>query len=182
MRLNGLLDPRTPPRPGLDVMFLEGARKILRLSQLEMLKSRLRKIEKSWILCSEFNEICSNDDQGMAFDKKVDESGDVIVLGNVFFLLPDQIIADLPEFISICTNPVMPIYEIVVRVQQWTRNFKPDIQSMLDPIQVTLLELPRHYHHLLEPIGPLIALDKAILARTKPITSKARVEIDLTRP
>lgn len=35
---------------------------------------------------------------------------------------------------------------------------------------------------ILDPIGPLIALDKAILARIGPTTTKARVEIDLSRP
>lgn len=70
----------------------------------------------------------------------------------------------------------------------WTRNFKADIECTLAPVWVTLLELPRHYHdwvaleHILEPIGPLIALDKVIIAQTRPTTTKTRVEIDLTRP
>lgn len=35
---------------------------------------------------------------------------------------------------------------------------------------------------ILEPIGPLIALDKASMARTRPTPAKARVEIDLSKP
>lgn len=62
------------------------------------------------------------------------------------------------------------------------------MESTLAPVWVTLLELPWHYHEweaierILEPIGPLIALEKAIVARARPTTAKARVEIDLTRP
>ncbi|XP_059284034.1 calcium uniporter protein 2, mitochondrial-like [Lycium ferocissimum] len=110
MRLNGLLHPRAPPRQELDVGSVADARKILRLSQLEMLKLRLRKIDKSWILCSEFiqicNETCSNDDQGMEFAKKLDESGDVMVLGNVVFLRPDQVVRAMNELMPIpLANP-----------------------------------------------------------------------------
>ncbi|KAK4368441.1 hypothetical protein RND71_012233 [Anisodus tanguticus] len=108
MRLNGLLHPRAPPRPELDVGFVADARKILRLSQLELLKSRLRKIDKSWIFCSEFiqicDETCSNDDQGMEFAKKLDESGDVIVLGNIVFLKPEQVVRAMQELM-----PIMPL-------------------------------------------------------------------------
>ncbi|KAH0685588.1 hypothetical protein KY290_017074 [Solanum tuberosum] len=99
MRLiNGtLLPPRTPPRPE----SVEDARKILRLTQLETLKSRIKKIEKSWILFAEFIEICKetclDNDQGMEFAKKLDDSGDVIVLGNVVFLRPNQVVQAMQE-------------------------------------------------------------------------------------
>ncbi|KAG5614760.1 hypothetical protein H5410_014584 [Solanum commersonii] len=99
MRLiNGtLLLPRAPPRSE----SVEDARKILRLTQLETLKSRIRKIEKSWILFAEFIEICKetclDNDQGMEFAKKLDHSGDVIVLGNVVFLRPNQVVQAMQE-------------------------------------------------------------------------------------
>ncbi|XP_055826433.1 calcium uniporter protein 2, mitochondrial-like [Solanum dulcamara] len=105
MRLmNGpLLYPRTPllQSESYDVRSVADARKILRLSQFEILKLRLRKIEKSWILFAEFIEICketcSDDDQGLEFAKKLDESGDVIVLGNLVFLRPDQVVQAMKE-------------------------------------------------------------------------------------
>ncbi|KAF3648816.1 hypothetical protein FXO38_17977 [Capsicum annuum] len=82
-RLSRSLPPHAPPRPESDLGSVADARKILRLSKIKMLKSRLRKIEKSSILCSEFIEICketcSDDDQGLEFAAKLDESGDVIV-------------------------------------------------------------------------------------------------------
>uniref|UniRef100_A0A1S4D1A7 DUF4283 domain-containing protein n=1 Tax=Nicotiana tabacum TaxID=4097 RepID=A0A1S4D1A7_TOBAC len=70
----------------------------------------------------------------------------------------------------------------------WTRKFKADLESTLALVWVTLPELPWHYHawatteRILEPIGPLITLEKATVARTRPTTTKARVEIDLTKP
>lgn len=101
MRLinEAFLPPWIPPPPELKssgVGPMEDVKKILRLTQFQILKSRLRKIEKSSILFSEFIEICKetcldDDDQGLDFAKKLDESGDVIVLGNVVFLRPDQV-------------------------------------------------------------------------------------------
>lgn len=61
--------------------------------------------------------------------------------------------------------------------QRWTRDFKADMESTLTPIWVTLPDLPWHYHdwpaleRILDPIGTLIALDKATLARTRPTTT-----------
>ncbi|WMV18427.1 hypothetical protein MTR67_011812 [Solanum verrucosum] len=99
-----LLLPRPPPRQeSLDVGSMTDARKTLKLSQLEMLKSRLRKMEKSWILFAEFIEICKetclDDDQCLQFVKKMDESGDVIVLGNLVFLRPDQVVRAMQELL-----------------------------------------------------------------------------------
>lgn len=108
MRLNGHLPPWAPPQLESDVESMADARKILRLSQLEMLKSRLRKIEKSWILCSEFIEIrketCSDADQGLEFAKKLDESGDVIILGNIVFLRPDKVVRAMQELMPMQPN------------------------------------------------------------------------------
>lgn len=55
-------------------------------------------------------------------------------------------------------------------------------------IWVTLPDIPRHYYDstsmkkTLEPLDALIALDKVTLSGTKPTTTNARVEIELTRP
>lgn len=76
-------------------LTLKDAVKILRVTQLEMLKSKLRQIEKESVSYSEFLEICGKDcssvDQGMEFAKMLDESGSVIVLGNIVFLRPEQV-------------------------------------------------------------------------------------------
>nr|DAD21759.1 TPA_asm: hypothetical protein HUJ06_023222 [Nelumbo nucifera] len=93
LRLDGLIPPvtQTDSRDGISV---EDARKLLRLSQLEMLKSKLRQIPKSSIPYSEFVQICmegcSNSDQGVEFAKMLDQSGTVIVLGDCVFLRPEE--------------------------------------------------------------------------------------------
>lgn len=70
-------------------------KKILRLSQLERVKSRLTEMEKDCISYPEFMDICVNEcssvDQGLEFAKMLDESGTVIVIGNVVFLRPEQV-------------------------------------------------------------------------------------------
>lgn len=75
-------------------LTVKDAVKILRVSQLEFIKARLREIEKDHISYSEFMEICSNecssDDQAIEFAKMLDQSGSVIVLGNIVYLRPEQ--------------------------------------------------------------------------------------------
>ncbi|KAJ8549976.1 hypothetical protein K7X08_033683 [Anisodus acutangulus] len=89
IKLDGLM----PPEPE-GKLTVADVRKVLKVSQLEMVKSRLTQIEKSCISYSEFLQICSgissNNDQGLKFAKILDDSGTVIVLGNVVFLRPDQ--------------------------------------------------------------------------------------------
>lgn len=79
-------------RSGLSV---EDARKLLRVAQLEAVKSRLREIQKSWMPYPEFvsfcGEGCSDPEEGRGIAKQLDGSGSVIVLGNVVFLRPEQV-------------------------------------------------------------------------------------------
>lgn len=98
IKLDGLNPPATPKRsePLPEERFsVEDARKLLKLAQLEMVKSKLRQIEKSWITKAEFvqicGEACSDADQGIWFAKTLDDSGIVIVLGNVVYLRPEQV-------------------------------------------------------------------------------------------
>ncbi|XP_075501283.1 calcium uniporter protein 3, mitochondrial-like [Primulina tabacum] len=84
---------------------VEDARKILLLSQLEMVKSRLRQIENSRVSYSEFLQICvkeaSNEEQGIEFTKLLDKSGAVIVLGNTVFLRPQQVMKAIQGLIPL---------------------------------------------------------------------------------
>nr|GMD19225.1 calcium uniporter protein 2, mitochondrial-like [Ipomoea batatas] len=101
IRLEGLIPPPekrdslTGPEtePECNMTTVE-ARKLLRLSQLERVKMILRGIEKNHISYSEFigicRDACSDSDQGLEFAKTLDDSGAVIVLGNVVFLKPHQ--------------------------------------------------------------------------------------------
>lgn len=76
-------------------LTVKDAVKILKLSQLEFVKSRLRQIEKDRVSYSEFLDICSKEcssvDQAIEFAKMLDQSGSVIVLGNIVFLRPEQV-------------------------------------------------------------------------------------------
>ncbi|KAK9271073.1 hypothetical protein L1049_026662 [Liquidambar formosana] len=105
LRLDGII----PPAPAinndsLDGISVQSARKILRLAQVEKLKSRLREIRTNSISYTEFVRICveacSNEDQGVEFAKMLDESGNVIVLGNVVFLRPEQVAESMRTIIS----------------------------------------------------------------------------------
>ena len=97
--LDGLNHPAPEPTPSAgDSLYgisVHKARKILRLAQVEKLKAKLREIPKSSISYSEFVRVCvqgcENEDQGAEFAKMLDDSGNVIVLGNVVFLRPEQV-------------------------------------------------------------------------------------------
>ncbi|KAK9285446.1 hypothetical protein L1049_024639 [Liquidambar formosana] len=102
VRLDGLTPPvsKSDPKAGFSV---EDARKLLKLAQLEAVKSKLRQIPKSWISHSEFVRICgegcSDPDEGLGFAKMLDQSGTVIVLGNVVFLHPEQVVKSIEGLI-----------------------------------------------------------------------------------
>lgn len=70
------------------------ARKLLTISRLEMVKSRLRQMRQEYIAYTEFIKICHEacpGDQGWKFAKILDDSGTVIVLGDIVFLRPHQL-------------------------------------------------------------------------------------------
>jgi hypothetical protein len=95
------LDGLTPPAQvageantfGISV---ENAKKVLRVSLMEKLKARLREIPKVSIMYSEFVKVCvdecGNEDQGVEFARMIDQSGNVIVLGNIVYLRPEQVL------------------------------------------------------------------------------------------
>ncbi|EPS58409.1 hypothetical protein M569_16406, partial [Genlisea aurea] len=94
IRLDGLIPP-APSSPEAE-LTVSDAVKILRLSQLESVKQRLRRIEKDVISYSQFLEICaegcSDPNESLELAKRLDESGNVIVLGNTVFVRPDQVV------------------------------------------------------------------------------------------
>ncbi|KAI3862360.1 hypothetical protein MKX03_014378 [Papaver bracteatum] len=108
IRLDGLSPPMLPPvekrnsptrttvATTLDgiVISVNDAKKLLKLSQLETLKSILRKIPRDSITYPEFLKMCvdsAGTNQGSELAKTLDESGSVIVLGNIVFLRPEQL-------------------------------------------------------------------------------------------
>ncbi|KAK7321738.1 hypothetical protein VNO77_32637 [Canavalia gladiata] len=79
------------------------ARKILRASQMEKVKAMLKNISANSISYSEFLRICvescESHDQGAEFAKILDDSGNVIVLGNVVYLRPEQVAKSIQSLI-----------------------------------------------------------------------------------
>ncbi|PIA52518.1 hypothetical protein AQUCO_01000413v1 [Aquilegia coerulea] len=96
IRLDGLYPPTLEMKPEPpEEISIEDAKKILKISQLEMLKSNLKQNQKKSVSYDEFIEICveasHSSDQGLEFAKMLDDSGSVIVLGNIVFLHPEQV-------------------------------------------------------------------------------------------
>ncbi|KAK7409986.1 hypothetical protein VNO78_00438 [Psophocarpus tetragonolobus] len=84
---------------------LEEARKILRSSQIEKLKAKLRDIPHSSISYAHYFQIClqlchHNQRQAAEFANLLDHSGNVIVFGNVVFLRPEQVAKTLESLVS----------------------------------------------------------------------------------
>ncbi|KAE8709535.1 Calcium uniporter protein 2 [Hibiscus syriacus] len=97
IRLDGLSPhlAAKPAVPEVASLSIQETKKLLRVAQLEVVKTRLRETGKTWISHSDFIQICgescSDPEQGRQFAKLLDESGSVIVLGNVVVLRPDQV-------------------------------------------------------------------------------------------
>lgn len=96
IRLEGLI-PHLEAKsavPEVAALSVQEAKKLLRVAQLEVVKTKLRETGKNWISYSDFiricGESCSDPEQGLQFAKLLDESGTVIVLGNVVVLRPEQ--------------------------------------------------------------------------------------------
>ncbi|KAK3231549.1 hypothetical protein Dsin_003430 [Dipteronia sinensis] len=85
-------------------LTVQDARKLLKLSQVEKLKMKLREIPVGSISYDRFVRICvdecENKEQGLEFAKLLDESGNVIVLGNVVFLRPEEVAKSMETIIS----------------------------------------------------------------------------------
>ncbi|KAJ0039882.1 hypothetical protein Pint_28209 [Pistacia integerrima] len=99
IRLDGLSPPPSLETEKAESLSVKDARKLLRAFHIEVVKEKLRTIEQPWIPYSEFVRVCeeavSDPNQGLQFAKLLDESGNVIVLGNVVYLRPEQIRPDL---------------------------------------------------------------------------------------
>ncbi|XP_047943434.1 calcium uniporter protein 2, mitochondrial-like [Salvia hispanica] len=112
IRLDGLRRPEAVEESPEESMTVIDARKILRLSQLEMVKEKLRRMEKDCVSYPEFLEICAKQclspELGHEFAKILDESGSVIVLGNVVFLKPGQVVKAIQGLMPLPPKPEDP--------------------------------------------------------------------------
>ncbi|XP_058081286.1 calcium uniporter protein 2, mitochondrial-like [Magnolia sinica] len=124
LRLEGLIHPTPGPDPA-DPISVEDARKLLRISQLEALKSSLKQIPKNCISYSEFMQICADRLRGTSPDqvselvKMLDQSGVVIVLGNVVFLHPEQVVKAIESVIPLSmAHPNDPRREELAKMEK----------------------------------------------------------------
>ncbi|KAG2244459.1 hypothetical protein Bca52824_093684 [Brassica carinata] len=97
IRLDGLSPPTKPATEDTVALgfTVQDAKKLLRAAQIEVVKTKLMETGKSWIPYSEFVRLCSDSsldpDHGSLMAKMLDDSGNVIVLGDSVCLRPDQV-------------------------------------------------------------------------------------------
>ncbi|KAK6130960.1 hypothetical protein DH2020_035296 [Rehmannia glutinosa] len=103
------LRPPVPPPPtaendGRFGVSVADAKRVLRFLQMERIRERVRNIPASTIQYGEFvricGDVCGNKEGGLEFAKALDESGNVIVLGGVVFLHPEQVAKSMETLIS----------------------------------------------------------------------------------
>ncbi|XAR64106.1 hypothetical protein NMG60_11024317 [Bertholletia excelsa] len=107
LRLESLIPPGTsipPPSNSLPRISVHDAKRIMRSMQLEKLRSALRQIPANSISYSEYLQtcvnVCPNTEQATELAKNLDESGNVIVLGDTVFIRPDQVARSMAKLIS----------------------------------------------------------------------------------
>ncbi|XP_011074492.1 calcium uniporter protein 4, mitochondrial [Sesamum indicum] len=96
---------RLPPPPSARFgVSVADAKRVLKFAQLEKIREKVRNIPASTIQHGEFvricSDVCGNREAGLESAKALDESGDVIVLGGVVFLRPDQVAKSMERMIS----------------------------------------------------------------------------------
>jgi len=91
IRLDGLSHPKEETL-GLTV---QDVKKLLRAAEIEVIKTKLMETGKIWIRYSDFLGVCSDSSldpsQGALIAKMLDDSGNVIVMGNSVCLRPHQV-------------------------------------------------------------------------------------------
>lgn len=74
-----------------------------------------------------------------------------------------------------------------MRIQDWTPSFKPEVETPIIPVWVTLPDLPWHCYNkdyvsgLLLPVGKVLYLDSTYIQKTRGSKAKVKVQIDLTK-
>ena len=91
------------------------------------------------------------------------------------------------DYNMVWTKQRMNIAGQVMRIQAWTPTFKPDEETPLVPIWISLPELPWHCYNkefitsLLSPIGRVLYLDSASINKTRGSQARVKVQVDLTK-
>lgn len=99
IRLDGLSHPMAEEEDEVEKeplgLTVQDAKKLLRAAQIEVVKTKLMETGKIWVPYSDFVRVCSDysldPSQGSLIAKLLDDSGNVIVLGNSVCIRPDQV-------------------------------------------------------------------------------------------
>ncbi|URD97368.1 hypothetical protein MUK42_29847 [Musa troglodytarum] len=86
---------------------LEEIRKVVRASQVAAARERLGATGESSVPYREFVRICceaSGSEQGLEIARSLDESGVVIVIGNIVFLRPDEVVKSIENMIPFSSS------------------------------------------------------------------------------
>lgn len=93
IRLEGLLPPTTKRMDDAAVSVAE-ARKVARAARMEVARARLRGTGRACLSYSEFSQVCGEVaggmEEGAGLGRALDESGAVIVLGDIVFVRPEM--------------------------------------------------------------------------------------------
>ncbi|KAJ1294953.1 hypothetical protein BS78_01G185900 [Paspalum vaginatum] len=111
INLDGLVPPAAPPKREPDAAALppasltvQEARKVLRATQMEAARARIRASGAGAVPYAEFLRLCcdaAGPDAGHSVARALDESGSVIVLGKTVFLRPDMIVKAIEKAIPV---------------------------------------------------------------------------------
>ncbi|CAH8392696.1 unnamed protein product [Eruca vesicaria subsp. sativa] len=94
IRLDGIAPPREMTETETGGLTVEDTKKLLRAAQIEIVKTKLRETGKSWMTYKEFVGVCceaSSDLDGARVARMLDDSANVIVLGDSVCIRPDQV-------------------------------------------------------------------------------------------
>ncbi|KAL8239616.1 hypothetical protein R6Q59_016183 [Mikania micrantha] len=91
-------------------------KKMIRASQMEALKLKLRSSRKNHVTYDEFIEICVDEccdrDQGVDVANVLHNSGSVFVLGNIVFLKPEKVVKAINQFMTEDDLPMQELQEM----------------------------------------------------------------------
>ncbi len=79
------------------------------------------------------------------------------------------------------------VFTVSQPIQKWTPTFRPEEETPIVPIWISLPELPWYCYHkdilsaLLSPIGKGLYLDTASIQKTRGSIARVKVQMDLTK-
>ncbi|KAK1695130.1 hypothetical protein QYE76_011827 [Lolium multiflorum] len=119
INLDGLVPPAAPPAPAparqdataeVGSLTVAEARKVLRATQMEAARARVRASREGAVPYADFLRLCcdaAGADAGPSVARALDESGSVIVLGKTVFLRPEMVVKAIEKVIPIPRAPAV---------------------------------------------------------------------------